>query len=172
MEFLYRKISQAKNMQKIKLKNKSRPARIAKQGGFIALISSIIISAVLLDFAVTIGESSFHSRINNLDTEFKKVSSYLAEGCVNSALLKIAQNYNYEPAVDGEIISISTDQNDVAENCTIKSVAYDNENISSHTKTATIDVSANYNNAFSNIEVIANVSGSNMTITSYNDTIN
>lgn len=138
-----------------------------RQDGFIALISAILISAILLDFAVTIGASSFHSRINTLNNEFKKMSESLAEGCINSALLKISQNYYYIPASDGDIISVGTDINNVDENCTIESVVYSDENTATHTKTGTIDVSANYNNAFSNIEITVNVSGSNVTVLTY-----
>ena len=145
--------------------NKERKTNM--QSGFIALITSIIISAVLLDFAVAIGESSFHSRINSLNNEFKKVSESLAEGCVNAALLKISQNYNYSPAPNGDIVFIANDQNGTGEFCTIKSVTYSGENVTTHTKTATVDVSANYSNAFSNIEVTANVSSNNVTITNY-----
>ena len=63
--------------------------------GYIALISAIIISVVLLGLATAIGQSTFFSRFNALNREYKRISLGLAESCVHAALSKISNNYDY-----------------------------------------------------------------------------
>ena len=63
--------------------------------GFIALMSAIIISFVLIVITVTIGMTSFFGRVNVLDTELKERSSALAEACVDTAILKLSTNQDY-----------------------------------------------------------------------------
>ena len=87
--------------------------------GFIALISAIIISAVLLAAVSTIGASAFYARFDSLNAEYKRVSLGLSESCVSEALLKIAQNYAYAPAPLGDSITIGTDAQGQAETCVI-----------------------------------------------------
>jgi cytoskeletal protein RodZ len=60
--------------------------------GYIALISAIIISAVLVILAVSISQTGFLARFNVADSEYKKQSSALAEACIDTALLRIAQD--------------------------------------------------------------------------------
>ncbi|HEV7701926.1 MAG TPA: hypothetical protein VGO63_00555 [Candidatus Paceibacterota bacterium] len=72
--------------------------------GFIALISAIIISAVLLLVVVNGSFSNFYSRSNILDFELKQKSSALAEACVDSAVLKLANSPVY---TGNETISVS-----------------------------------------------------------------
>lgn len=70
--------------------------------GFVALMSVIIISAILLVLIFTLGASSFFSRFDSLDAENKQESLGLAEACVNAAMLDIAQGDNFiseQPAV-------------------------------------------------------------------------
>lgn len=86
------------------------------QNGFIALTSTLILSAVLVMLMITTSTSSFFTRFDALYGEFKRVSLGLSESCLNIALLKIAQNYNYLPPVGGEIINVGIDT------CTIKSI--------------------------------------------------
>ncbi len=62
-----------------------------KEGGYIALISAIVISAVLLIITFSANFSSFFARFNILDSEYKKVSVGLAEACVDIAMLEIAK---------------------------------------------------------------------------------
>ena len=59
--------------------------------GYIALISAIIISVVLLGLATAIGQSTFFSRFNALNREYKRISLGLAESCVHAALSKISK---------------------------------------------------------------------------------
>lgn len=63
--------------------------------GFIALISTIIIAAVLLVLMVSTATTTFKSRFAVLDAELKEVSRGLAEACVETAILKYAQDDTY-----------------------------------------------------------------------------
>lgn len=78
-----------------------------KNSGYIALISSIIISILLLGITLAISSTGYFSRFDILKTEFKKRSSALAEACVDTALLKLAQNQSYN---GNENIGVGNDQ--------------------------------------------------------------
>lgn len=66
--------------------------RRSKEQGFVALLSVIIISAVILMYLFTIGLASFLNRIDTLGAENKRVSLGLAEACVNASMLRVAQS--------------------------------------------------------------------------------
>lgn len=74
--------------------------------GFIALISAVIISALLITITVALGTSSFLSRFNILDAEYKEKSSALAEACADAAILKLAASASYP---GGETIAVGSD---------------------------------------------------------------
>jgi hypothetical protein len=113
--------------------------------GFIALTSAILISSVLLTLAAAVSTSAFSSRFSALNGEYKRISLSLAESCVNSALLKIAQNYSY--TTTNESVAVGSD------NCTIVSIAY--VPAGSGKRAFTIKTQGQYKGAFSNIAVAA-----------------
>ena len=63
--------------------------------GFIALMSAIIISAVLLMIAVTGSLTGFFERSNILDSELKDRSAAAADACADQAFLLIANDPYY-----------------------------------------------------------------------------
>ena len=69
------------------------------QRGFIALMSIIIISVVLILGIVSSGLIGYYSRFNTLDSELKERSVAAADGCVDRALLQLAQDPNYTGGV-------------------------------------------------------------------------
>lgn len=71
--------------------------------GFIALISVVIISFVLLLVATTLGLKGFFSRFNVLDSENKAKSAGLANGCIEAARLKLANNTSFTTLSDTDI---------------------------------------------------------------------
>ncbi len=79
--------------------------------GFIALMSVMVISAVLLVLLFTLGASSFLNRFDVLDSQNKRVSLALAEACVNMAMINIAQDSDYgiTPSLPsaGECVGVS-----------------------------------------------------------------
>jgi hypothetical protein len=63
--------------------------------GFIALMSAVIISAVLLIVATAGSLSGFLERSNILDSELKDRSSAAADACADQAFLQITNNAAY-----------------------------------------------------------------------------
>ena len=122
--------------------------------GFVALMSVILICAVLLMVVFTLYVSSFFARFDALDGEHKHESIELAEACVNAAILRVAQDSNYAPLPAGDCIGIkgvcgSADQMI----CKICSVTYAG-------KSATTEVRAEVDGAYSNLKVtFSTVSG-------------
>lgn len=79
-----------------------------KQDGFMALMSAIIISILLLAISLTVSLTGFFSRFNIVDSEFKQRSMTLAEACVDAALLNFAKDPSYNPS--NESVTIGSDQ--------------------------------------------------------------
>lgn len=111
-----------------------------KNYGYIALVSSIIISILVLGIALTISSAGYFSRFDILKNEFKERSFALAEACVDTALLKLAQNQSYN---GNENISIGNDQ------CSILSI----ETVSGQ---KIIKTKALFQNAVTNLKVTVN----------------
>jgi hypothetical protein len=116
--------------------------------GFVALLSVIIISSLLLALLFVTNLSSFYARFDALDVENKKVSRSLVESCANAALLNIAQNYNY---LGNETVSVEGNV------CSIDPIIYSSEDTQTHRKTATIKTHATVRNTLSNFTVVASV---------------
>jgi hypothetical protein len=74
---------------------KKLDSKIRTDSGFMALLSAIIISAVLLLSMVQIGSASFFTRSNILDYELKEKSLALAEGCMEVARLRLTIDPGY-----------------------------------------------------------------------------
>lgn len=126
--------------------------------GYIALMSAIIISLILVGMTFSISTGGYFSRFNVLNSEYKRISLGLAESCVNSALLRVSQDYNYLPAAVGDSVDVG------AETCLIKSVTYGPE--VAGRKPAYITAQADYRGAFSNIKVSATVASTTYANTS------
>ena len=124
-----------------------------KHGGYIALMSVIIISLMLLALVAVLSTSGYFSRFNVLAAEYKRISLGLAESCVNVALLEIAKDPTY---AGNETIPVGVNE------CNIKSITYNPASgyDANNQKVATIKTWAQYpliNGAFSNLEVSATV---------------
>ena len=107
--------------------------------GFIALITSVIISAVLLLVATNLNLTGFYASSNLLDYELKEISFNLAEACVDTAILKIINNPAYSPANE----TINIEGND----CVIESITGN-----------VIKTKANYKNYITHLEIELNLS--------------
>ena len=108
--------------------------------GYIALISSIIISMLMLMISLTLSFTGFFSRINILNAEFKEISLRLAEACVDMALLKLSENQSYQ---GNENIAINDKQ------CSILIIeAAGNEKV--------IKTKANFQKAVTNLKIKVN----------------
>jgi len=128
-----------------------------RQGGYIALISAIIISFILTGLVYAAARASFDARFDSLNAEYKHISEGLTESCINAALLKLAQNPNYAPNAP-ENISLGTDEFGNTKQCAIENIIFNPHEgyDSNHQKVATIQASAHYpdkNGAYSKINV-------------------
>ncbi len=115
--------------------------------GFVALLSVIIISTVLLGLVATANTAAFLSRFAELDTEYKYTSSALAKACVNVALRNLAQNYNY--ITTNEEIFVGQDSCHIVEVRVVSTTATQ--------KTVIVQTSASYKETFTNLLVTAQV---------------
>jgi len=66
-----------------------------KNDGYIALISVIILGAILLAVVASISSVTFYQASNGLDGESKERAFALAYSCLDHALLKKAQDGSY-----------------------------------------------------------------------------
>ncbi len=63
--------------------------------GFIALMSALVIAAVMLLIATGGSLAGFYTRVTSVDAESKERSFFLAESCVDQTLLALANNPSY-----------------------------------------------------------------------------
>ncbi|MDP3729191.1 MAG: hypothetical protein Q8R26_00330 [bacterium] len=75
--------------------------------GYLALVTAIIVSFIMLIVSITLGFASFISRDNNLNFLFKKSSYFAARSCLDYALLKLGAQSTY---AGNETITIDTYQ--------------------------------------------------------------
>lgn len=98
------------------------------EAGFVALVSTLVISGMLVTLMYSTSAGSFYSRLDSLGSEYKRISLGLSESCTNAALLKIAQNYNYsitsDPEYDASKGGVPYPIGD--DECIIKSVTFSN----------------------------------------------
>ncbi len=112
--------------------------KIKKNSGFVALMSAVIISVVLLLIATNLSLTSFYGRANILDFELKEKSYALVEACVDTALLRLANDPTYPHPVNDPI---NVDGNE----CIIENVMGAGPKI--------INVMANYKNYITKLKV-------------------
>lgn len=66
-----------------------------KNQGYVAVVSSIIITAIVIVIALVFSSSNYLGRFDNQGVEMKDISREVAEGCLEYAKLKIAEGqYN------------------------------------------------------------------------------
>ena len=63
--------------------------------GFIALMSALVISSVMLLIATGGSLAGFYTRVTSLNSEYKERSYFLADTCVNQTLLTLAGTPTY-----------------------------------------------------------------------------
>ena len=111
--------------------------KIDDESGYIALMSAIIISAVLTTVVFALNSNSFLTRFSILENEYKKRSFNLAETCANLALLKKVEDLSY---AGGETLLVK------GKSCLVSPLnSYGSEYV--------IDARANIGGAISNIRL-------------------
>ena len=133
-------------------------------------MSVLIISITLLGISFTRSNNGFFSRFSTLEAEYKRIGLGLAESCVNSALLKISQDYNYNYLTDpnysgskGGVIVFVDGSGTPPTECIVKSVLFGSEDIN-HQKVATIKTQAEYKGTWSNMNVSATIQNPNFAL--------
>lgn len=91
---MYEHLSRSKR-EVYPVRGKSPLATADSNRGFIALISAVVISAVLLLIVVSSGLLSINSRSNILDSELKERSDSTADACADEALYQLALDASY-----------------------------------------------------------------------------
>jgi len=109
-----------------------------KNRGFMALMSVIIISVILLLIASTLSFSGFSGRLNILDSEYKERSLALADACLDTAILRLATNPAYVGGPPD--VSVGSDK------CTIRPIISDLTSF-------TIETKASYQKSITNLKV-------------------
>ena len=110
---------------------------MSRDRGFIALISILVISAVLLVLLFTLETASFFTRFEALEAENKRESLSLAEACVNVARLQFARR-------DYTQKSVQVDVSDTAKVCKICEI----------TASGSIKTRAVYKGTYTNLVIV------------------
>lgn len=121
------------------------------QRGFIALVSSLVISAILVTLVFSVGTSALFARFDALNGENKRISLGLAESCVNVALIALATSTSpstYSPT--NMVVTIGADSRGNDMTCTIQSITHSGQVV-------TIDTQAQWLGAYSNVTARATI---------------
>ena len=114
--------------------------------GYIALVSVLIISLVLLTLAVSVSLTGFYARSNILNSEIKEQSMALAESCVSKAVADVAIG---NPTTGVVQFGENPYNNDLPYECTILSVTSDTPN----TGETTIETQGIFYDSYTNLVV-------------------
>ena len=117
--------------------------------GFVALLSALIISVVLVGTAFTMSTTQFFARAGTLNTGYKAKSRALSSSCVRVVLEDILEDYSYHPTSGAEQVPVGKDS------CSIDSATSDPEDLLTHLRVTTILVSAHFNSSFTKLQVKA-----------------
>lgn len=123
--------------------------------GYIALMSAIVISLLLITLGTTLSLTGFFTRFDILNAEYKEKSIGLAEACGDLAMAKIADDINY--------LVVSTDHNITvgSDTCNIVSISPTpprSGQITIVTQAIYPPIGIGPENAYTNIQIIANSS--------------
>jgi hypothetical protein len=102
----------------------------SSERGFIALMSVIIISAILLVLMIGVSTASFWARFDSLGNEERQIARGLAQSCINVALLALATSSDpthYAPSKQSVIVGVDARGNVLT--CTIKDVVHTGQNV-------------------------------------------
>ena len=127
-----------------------RQGRLTSNGGFVALITAIILSIILITVTVALNRIGFLTRSEISDAEYKNRSSALAEACVDTALLNLALDPTYQ-VTSPQQVSVGVDS------CWIRSVTTAGTQNTIETRAVFPDTAINQG-ATTNLRIIVNTS--------------
>lgn len=121
------------------------------QRGFIALMSTVVISAILIAMMMSVGSASFYARYDALGIENSRQAEALAQSCINIALLALATSTDaLHYSVVNQRVTVGVDTRGNPTICTIKNITHNGFRV-------TIDVFAESHNSFSAVSAIASL---------------
>jgi hypothetical protein len=127
-----------------------------KEDGFIAMLATVVLSAVVLAVILSLSSTSVAFRVSSLWGEFKTKSKAFAEACVQVAIGKIINNPEYAGVV--EQISIG----DIT--CKIVSVTKLNHQYTIRTQSVYPVISPS--GAYTNLEVVFSLNDNSFEVVS------
>ncbi len=86
---------------------------LAGENGYMAIVTAIILSLVMLAIASVSGSSSLWARMNETDAYSKRISYFLSRSCLDYSLLRLAQTASYAGSAT---VPVGSDQ------CTLRPV--------------------------------------------------
>jgi hypothetical protein len=128
-----------------------------RSSGFVALMSAIVISVVLLIIAVTGSFTGFFGRADVLDAESKTRSIALADACVDSLMLNLSYDATYG---GGDTVTLGSDT------CEIK------DSPTPYDPIRTFPIQAVFNNAYTNYQITVDTDAMEVTQWAEVDTVN
>ena len=120
-----------------------------RTNGFIALISIVMISVILLGATLSLAQFGLANRYFILDLEHKNISEKLAEACIHAARIYIYNDPEFNPSSMMLPIGDAT--------CTIHAVIPHTP----HSGESTVTVQAMSGSAVTNIQVVIEASSGN-----------
>jgi len=121
--------------------------RTNMQRGFIALMSVLIVGAMLMGVLILASTNGLLARSDALDAEFQQQARALAEGCIDTALLDLSQNYAFTQ--NNSVLAIG---NDHCSNVSVQTISSD-----ASSREVSIDATGEYKTAYVHAAVAATV---------------
>ena len=123
--------------------------RKERQRGFVALMTAIVMSAMLLVLMAGSGYASFYARYDALGVEKKREAQALAESCVNVALLALATSSDPEHFSESNIaVAVASASSNSSNVCTVDDVRRSGADMA-------IQASASVDDSYSTVRVVA-----------------
>lgn len=130
----------------------------SKQKGFVALMTALIVSVSLLILVLAVGFESYYTRFSIFESDLKEKSIYLAEACVQEAILELSKDSGFSGG--GSAKNLASGQ------CIIDAVTV------SGTNERLIEVTASSSEAFTHLEVEVDISSApDISITRWQEVI-
>jgi hypothetical protein len=120
------------------------------QGGYIALITVVIVMAILLVISSVVASAGFFARFSQHEYESKRVSVGLAEACVSAAFLELIKDPSFNNSALGQCVSVgdsclAANRVKVCKICSVTNSGTDK----------IIETRAVYNKAYTNLRITA-----------------
>ena len=119
--------------------------------GFVALMSAVVVTAILMGLMASVGMASFYARFDAGGVENKRESTAYAESCINVALLALATSSDpTHYSVFNQSVVIGVDSRSNKMTCVIKDIIQVGSNV-------VIDAYASSDDSYSSVSASASL---------------